>query len=193
MPPKRSKKSPTKPDPNRISTRPKNADAHPGQVVHSQSTRRPVSEIQAEKDAKAARRSKKELELIKQDETAEAIAEYEQEMVINHEVEDAQFPRHLGKAGMSYFLLYLLISYYYYAHLFIDRGNPSGPMKRPNAGQSTSGTKIKIKDTSNQSFEIVDNGPEEDSSVEEQPKSKRTRIVPDDAQTAGKVNILKRK
>jgi hypothetical protein len=104
MPPKRSKKSPSKPDPNRMSTRPKNAVTHPGQVVHSQcSTRRPTSEIQAEKDEKAAKRSQKELKMIQQDETAETIAEYEQEMDINYAVEDAQFPRH---QSMSYCIYY---------------------------------------------------------------------------------------
>jgi hypothetical protein len=49
-------------------------------------------------------------------------------------------------------------------------------MKLPNAGhRSTSGTKRKIED-SKQSFKIVDNGAEVDSGVEEQPKSKRTRV-----------------
>jgi hypothetical protein len=50
-------------------------------------------------------------------------------------------------------------------------------MKQPTqtAGhRGTSGTKRKIEDRIN--FEIVDNGPEVDSSVERQQKSKRTRV-----------------
>jgi hypothetical protein len=99
MPPKRSKKSP---DPNRISTRPKNAVTHPGQVVHTQcSTRRPDPIIQAEKAEKAGKRAKQEQQSIKQDESAEAIAEYENDMVTSDAIEDTQFPRHRDK-GMSY-------------------------------------------------------------------------------------------
>jgi hypothetical protein len=111
MPPKRSKKSPPKPDPNRIPTRPKNAVTHPGQVVHTEcSTRRSESIIQAEKAEKAAKRAKKEQQRrIKQDETAEAIAEYEQDMAINDTIEDAQFPRHRDKAGMSYCIWLLVL------------------------------------------------------------------------------------
>lgn len=104
MPPKHRKKSP---DPNRIPTRPKNAVTHPGQVVHTQcSTRRPDSIIQAEKAEKAAKRVKKEQQSIKQDESAEAIAEYEQDMLTNDAIEDTQFPRHRDK-GMSYLLVYM--------------------------------------------------------------------------------------
>ena len=96
---KRSKKSP---DPNRISTRPKNAATHPGQVVHTEcSTRRPDSIIQAEKAEKAAKRAKKEQQSIKEVESAEAIAEYEHDMVTNDAIEDTQFPHHRNK-GMSY-------------------------------------------------------------------------------------------
>jgi hypothetical protein len=103
MPPKHNKKSPNKPDPNRIATRPKNAVTHPGQIVHTQcTTRRPESVIQAEKAEKAAKRAKKEQQSIKQNEAADAIAEYEQDMVINDAIEDAQFPRYRDKAGMSY-------------------------------------------------------------------------------------------
>jgi hypothetical protein len=72
-------------------------------------------------------------------------------------------------------------------------------MKRPNAGhRSTSGrtgTKRKIED-SKQSFEVVDNGPEVDSGVEEQPKSKRTRVIvpANAARHSGKAyNLVKRK
>ena len=69
-------------------------------------------------------------------------------------------------------------------------------MKWPNAGhQSTSGTKRKVED-SQQSFKIVENGPEMDSGVEEQPKSKRTRvrIVSADATChSGKVYNFKKK
>ena len=100
--PRSSKKSPSKPDPNRMSTRPKNADSHPGRVHTECSTRRPESIIQAEKAEKAAKRAKKEQQHVKQNETAEAIAEYEQNMVINDAIEDTQFPRHRHKAGMSY-------------------------------------------------------------------------------------------
>jgi hypothetical protein len=71
-------------------------------------------------------------------------------------------------------------------------------MKRPTqaAGhRSTSGTKRKIEDR--KTFEIVDNGPEAlDSSVEEQRKSKRTRVhtVPADAtRHSRKTYNLKRK
>ena len=96
---KHSKKSP---DPNRISTRPKNAATHPGQVVYTQcSTRRPDSIIQAEKAEKAAKRAKKEQHSIKEAESAEAIAEYEHDMVTNDAIENTQFPRHRNK-GMSY-------------------------------------------------------------------------------------------
>lgn len=103
MPPKRSKKSPGKPDPNRISTRPKNAATHPGQVVQTQcSTRRPESIVQAEKAEKAAKRAKKEQQRIEQDEAADAIAEYEQDMVINDAIEDTQFPRHRDNTSRSY-------------------------------------------------------------------------------------------
>jgi hypothetical protein len=117
MPLKRNKKSPTKPDPNRISTRPRNAVTHPGQVVHSQcSTRRPESVIQAEKAEKAAKRAKKEQQKVKQGEAAEAIAEYEEDMVINDAIEDNQFPRHRDEARMSYCICTeLLIAYCYYA------------------------------------------------------------------------------
>ena len=97
MPPKRSTKLPSKPDPNRVSTHPKNAVTHPGQVVHTQcSTRRPELIIQAEKAEKAAKRVKKEQQSSKLDETAEAIVEYEQDMVINDAIEDTLFPRHRG-------------------------------------------------------------------------------------------------
>jgi hypothetical protein len=110
MSPKRSKNSSSKPDPNRISTRPKNAATHPGQIVQTLcSTRRPESIIQAEKAEKAAKRAKKEQQSIKQNEAAEAIAEYEQDMVINDTIEDAQFPRHQDKAGMSYCICRLLL------------------------------------------------------------------------------------
>jgi hypothetical protein len=70
-------------------------------------------------------------------------------------------------------------------------------MKRPTqaAGhRSTSGTKRKIEDR--KTFEIADNGPEVDSGVEEQRKSKRTRVrtVPADAtRHSGKTYNLKRK
>ena len=95
MPPKRSKKSPSKPDPNCISTRPKNAITHLGQVVRTEcSTRRPESIIQAEKAEKAAKCAKKEWQHIKQDEIAGAIVEYEQDMVINYTIDDTQFPHH---------------------------------------------------------------------------------------------------
>lgn len=60
--------------------------------------------IQAEKAEKAAKRAKKERERIKQNETAEAIAEYEQDMVVNDTIEDTQFPRHKDKAGTSYYI-----------------------------------------------------------------------------------------
>ena len=94
MPPKHNKKSPTKPDPNRIATHPKNAVTHPGQIVHTQcSTWHPKSIIQAKKAKKAAKHAKKEQQIIKQDEAASPIAEYEQDMVINDAIEDAQFPR----------------------------------------------------------------------------------------------------
>ena len=102
MPPKRIKKPPVQPDPNRIPTRPKNAATHPGEVHTQCSNRRPESVIQAEKAEKAAKRARKEQKIIKQDEAAEAIAEYEQDMVINDTAEDAQFPRHRDKAGMSW-------------------------------------------------------------------------------------------
>jgi hypothetical protein len=65
---------------------------------------------------------------------------------------------------------------YYIPNSLTDQGN--GPTKRPNAGhQSTSGTKRKIEDRK-QSIEIVDNGREVDSGVEEQlePKSKKKRV-----------------
>jgi hypothetical protein len=73
-------------------------------------------------------------------------------------------------------------------------------MKRlgPTAGhRSTSGRKRKIEDR--KTFENVDNGPEVDSGVEEQQKSKRTRVHTDPAQAdaarhiAGKTYNLKRK
>lgn len=97
MPPKRSKKSPTQPDPNRISTRPKNSVTHPGRVVHSQcSNRRPDSIIQEEKAEKEAKRAKKQQKVLEQDDTATAIAEYERGMVVNDAIEDTQFPRHRG-------------------------------------------------------------------------------------------------
>ena len=72
-------------------------------------------------------------------------------------------------------------------------------MKRlkPTAGhRSTSGTKRKIEDR--KTFENVDNGPEVDSGVEEQQKSKRTRVRTDPAQAdaarhIGKTYNLKRK
>jgi hypothetical protein len=195
MPPKRNKKSPSKPDPNRISTRPKNAVTHPGQVVRTEcSTRRPESIIQAEKAEKAAKLAKKEQQRIKRIETAEAIAEYEQDMAINDTIEDAQFPRHRDKAGMSYCIWLLLLCLKFIFNSQTDRGN--GPMKQLNAAhRRTSGTKRKIED-SKQSFEIVDNlkGPEVGSGVEEQPKSKRTRvgIVPANAAChSGKAYDLK--
>ena len=103
MPPKRSKNSPSVQDPNRLSTRPRNAVTHPGNIVQSQcSTRRPESVIQAEKAEKAAKRAKKEQQKIKKGEAAKAIAEYEQDMDINDTVEDAKFPRHRDKAGITY-------------------------------------------------------------------------------------------
>jgi hypothetical protein len=72
-------------------------------------------------------------------------------------------------------------------------------MKRlkPTAGHwSISGTKRKIEDR--KTFENVDNGPEVDSGVEEQQKSKRTRVRTDPAQAdaarhIGKTYNLKRK
>ena len=195
MPPKRSAKPPSKPDPNRVATRPKNAVTHPGQVVHTQcSTRRPESIIQAEKAEKAAKPAKKEQQSSKLDETAEAIAEYEQDMVVNDAIEEALFPRHRDKAGMSYSLTVYAQSYYYALIIFnspTDQGN--GPTKQPNAGQSTSGTKRKID--SKQSFEVIDNGPEVDSSVEEQSKSKRRRVgivTADAARHSGKAYNLKK-
>lgn len=102
MPPKHSKTSPRKPDPKRIATRSKNAATHPGQVVHDEcSVRRPDSIVQAEKAEKAAKRAKKEQQRVEQQEAAVAIAEYEQEMVINDVAEDARFPRQRATAGMS--------------------------------------------------------------------------------------------
>ena len=66
MPPKQKKKSLVKPNPDRMSTCPKNAITHPGQVVQIQcSTRHPESIIQAEKAEKAAKRAKKEQQSIK--------------------------------------------------------------------------------------------------------------------------------
>jgi hypothetical protein len=61
---------------------------------------------------------------------------------------------------------------------------------------STSGTKRKIEDR--KTFENVDNGPEVDSDVEEQQKSKRTRVRTGPAQAdvarhIGKTYNLKRK
>ena len=100
MPPKRVKKSPSKPDPNRLSTRAKNAVTHPG--LFQVSTRRSETIIQAEKAEKAAKRTKKEQQSVEQDKMAEAIAEYEHDMVINDAIEDTQFPRHRDKTSMSY-------------------------------------------------------------------------------------------
>jgi hypothetical protein len=176
MPLKHSKISPSKPDPNRISTRPRNADSHPGLAHTRSSTRRPESIIQAEKAEKAAKRAKKDQQRVKQVETAEAIAEYEQDMVINDAIEDTQFPRH---RGMSYSDLP-----YMYRPEFLFNSIADRLVKQPNAasaGQGASGRKRK-KDDSKQSLGVVDNGPEVDSGVEEQPKSKRTRvgIVPAD-------------
>ena len=105
MPPKHKKKSPTKPDPNCIATRPKNAVTHPGQIVHTQcSTQRLESIIQAKKAEKVAKHAKKEQQIIKQDEAASAIAEYEPDMVINDAIEEAQFPCYRDKIGMSYYI-----------------------------------------------------------------------------------------
>ena len=65
MPPKRSKNSPSVQDPNCLSTCPRNAVTHPGNIVQSQcSTRRPESVIQTEKAEKAAKRAKKEQQKI---------------------------------------------------------------------------------------------------------------------------------
>jgi hypothetical protein len=101
MPPKRIKKSPSKSDPSRIFTRPKNAAMHPCQVVYTEcSNRRPESVIQAEKAQKAAKRAQKEQRHTQQDELAGAIAEYEQDMAVEDAVEDTQFPRHRDKTGM---------------------------------------------------------------------------------------------
>jgi hypothetical protein len=112
MAPGQNQKPRSEPDPNHITTRPKNAVTHPGHIVYSQtSTRRPESIIQAEKAEKAAKRAKKEQKIIKQREAAEAIAEYEQTMALNDAIDDTQFPRHRDKAGMSY--TELLIAYYY--------------------------------------------------------------------------------
>ena len=64
-------------------------------------------------------------------------------------------------------------------------------MKRPNTEhRSTSGTKRK-KEDSNQSFEIINNGPETDSGVEEQPKLKKTKVLPADAGGHGRAYVLK--
>lgn len=104
MPPKRSKKTANQPDPNRLTTRPKNAATHPGQVVHDEcSNKRPESVILAEKAEKAARRARKEQQSINQDKTANEIAEYEHDMVISDAFEDTGFPRHRNEAGMSYY------------------------------------------------------------------------------------------
>ena len=185
MPHKRAKNSPSKPDPNRVSTRPKNATTRPGQVVLAQcSTRRPESIIQAEKAEKAAYRAKKEQQHIEQHEAAQAIAEYEQDMAINDAIDDNQFPRHQNKAGMSNCIcIELLLCPKFLFNSLTDRGN--GPTKRPNAGhRSASGTKRKIEDSKKQSFKIVDSGPEVDSGVEERPKSKRARVGTLPADTA---------
>ena len=179
MPLKHSKLSPSKPDPNRISTRPRNADSHPGLAHTRSSNRRPESIIQAEKAEKAAKRAKKDQQRVKQVETAEAIAEYEQDMVINDAIEDTQFPRH---RGMSYSDLP-----YMYCPEFLFNPITDRLVKQPNAAsagaarQGASGRKRKKVD-SKQSLEVVDNRPEVDSGVEEQPKSKRIRvgIVPAD-------------
>ena len=109
MSPKHSKNSSSKPNPNCISTHPKNAATHPGQIIQTLcSTRCPESIIQAKKAEKAAKCAKKE-QSIKQNEAAEAIAKYEQDMAINDAIEDAQFPRHQDKAGMSYRTCRLLL------------------------------------------------------------------------------------
>ena len=61
---------------------------------------------------------------------------------------------------------------------------------RPTAGhQSTSGTKRKIEDR--RTFENVDDGPEVDSGVEEQQKSKKTRVRTDPAQADAALHIGK--
>ena len=111
MPPKQKKKSPVKPNPDHMSTHPKNAVTHPGQVVQTQcSTKCPESIIQAEKAEKTAKHAKKEQQSIKRNETAEDIVEYEHNMVINDDIESIRFPCHRDKVGTFYCLW---TSYYY--------------------------------------------------------------------------------
>lgn len=99
MPPHKGKA--TEPDPNRMPTRQKNADIHPGaKAKDALRVHRPQEEIQQEKDIQVAKKLEKKQREEEENNFADEIADFEDKAVSAAAHADAQFPTHRNLNGM---------------------------------------------------------------------------------------------
>ncbi len=81
-------------NPNRCQTRAKNANAHPGNVIKEVlGNRRKPEEIEKDKKAREERREAKEQRKANNQRSIQQIADFENTMALQDQVEETSFPR----------------------------------------------------------------------------------------------------